>query len=871
MRRQICWLVGCIVTAIISGCAGSDSEIEAADKPTYVQPIPKDSGATSASVTDALVNVLAYHWKSHTVLDEVAVVLEDSGGNRSSDKGFTSRILPVGAYQVSVSPPAGSGSRETAVDLKDALATLKLAIGIESINGTDAAGKTIEVSAYQRAAADFNSDGKVDLKDALEILKYSIGVPVNSSARWQYFHDTEGISRGLPPQTELTKNKRSIVVNGLNTIGVAAVLVGDVDGSWRPNEDKARVAPSYFTALVDTLQAADKNASLARWGIVDQSTETIATIISRSYKDGIETVTYSDGSQTQIAAIAAERIFSINGIFEKLVYYFSDRDTKTYTLSGNVAGLATGEQVTLLNNASDGTTVSANGNFSFSSPIAFNGSYSITVSTQPTGKICTISNGSSSAIYTNVTNIEVTCLKTANDYFLKSTSFLKATYPSLLLRQINTASIDINGDGKLDMVIHFMGGMPSTYSGNDPTPNAIRIYIQQQNGQLLDQTSDYLVGTDSLVGGSRKIKAMDINGDGKLDLLFAINHEDGRNLEGLNANAQLASLVSVGNKYKVVYFGRQNFYHSVGAAVDSGGRVFALGEGFYGDGSDTFSTTAYYIDSSGSTRASNNALPKISSLSFEFFNPNGYNLPGKYIIQGGFGYLSNNGAIEGYQISSGVWTALKPLQPSPSVGNISLIDSGGKPAGSDVIYLSDDSYVVNAAYTESCKARINPTGEIVTIFLFAGRKIENYKNGQSTARVDQLTDHFKLRAFTVFNGDVVEVPLNISGEVTGPGSSGFFDCLDANGDGYDDIVVYSRSNKFMSIVYLNDKNGGFKYIGQDYWADFMPDLGNYPSAASVAADFNGDGIGDILVVLGDTVGPNNSVSSLFLKSSRKIN
>lgn len=546
-------------------------------------------------------------------------------------------------------------------------------------------------------------------------------------------------------------------------------------------------------------------------------------------------------------------------------------EVANFLVSGTVAGLAAGEQVTLFNNAGNGTNVSVNGNFSFSTPIALNGSFAVTVGSQPGGQFCTVVNGSGSGVVANITNVAVTCVTANTAYFIKSTSFLQATYPSLLLRQINTASIDINGDGKLDMVIHYMGGLPSTYSGNDPTPNAIRIYIQQQNGQLLDQTSDYLVGTDSLVGASRKIKAMDINGDGKLDLLFAINHEDGRNIEGLNANAQLASLVSVGNKYKVVYFGRSNFYHSVGAAVDSGGKVFALGEGFYGDGSDTFSTTAYYIDSSGSTRAVNNALPKISSLSFEFFNPNGYGLPSKYIIQGGFGYLSNNGAIEGYQISNGVWTALKSLQPSPYVGNIKLIDPSGKSAGSDAIYLSDDSYVVNAAYTESCRGRINPKGEIVTIFLFAGRKIENYKIGQSTARVDQLTDHFKLRAFTVFNGNVVEVPLSISGEVTGPGSSGFFDCLDVNGDGYDDMVVYSRSNKFMSIVYLNDKNGGFKYIGQEYWAEFMPDLGNFPIAGSVVTDFNGDGIGDVLVILGDTVGPNNSVSSLFLKGAKKIN
>ena len=338
MRRRICWLVGFIWIAIISGCAGSDSEIEAADKPIYVQPIPKDTGATTASLTDAPVNVVAYHWKSHTVLDEVAVVLEDSTGNQSSDKGFTSRILPVGTYQVSVSPPAGSGSRETAIDLKDALATLKLAIGVESINGTDASGKTIEVSAYQRTAADFNFDGRIDLKDALEILKYSIGVPVSSSARWQYFHDTEVIAPGATPRVELAGAKSAVELpSGVTSIGVAGVLMGDADGSWRPSQTTALVDPTYYTSLVSALQAIDKSATLARWGVADTGISINKIVVSRTYQDGIETITYSDGSQKKSGASSLSVSFSIDGIFKYITYLFSDKSQNQTTQKGPFA------------------------------------------------------------------------------------------------------------------------------------------------------------------------------------------------------------------------------------------------------------------------------------------------------------------------------------------------------------------------------------------------------------------------------------------------------------------------------------------------------------------------------------------------------
>ena len=323
MRLIFLRLLASAVAAIaLVGCSESDLAVEP-DKPNYVQPVPKDV-ATNASSTDTLVNVVAYHWKSHTVLDSVAVVLEDTSGNLSTDKGFTSRILPVGSYQVSVTPPAASGLRETAIDMKDALAVMKLAIGVESIDGTDATGKTIDVSAYQRTAADFNGDGRIDLKDAVEILKYSMGSSA-IAAKWQYFHDTENIAVGATPKNELTTIKRTLVVSGTTSVGVAAVLVGDVDGSWRPSQTTAQVDPTYYSNLVSQLQPTDKSATLARWGIADGGVAATKTIVSRTYHGGVEIITYSDGSQEKLGAVSASASFALDKAFEFLTYVYSDK------------------------------------------------------------------------------------------------------------------------------------------------------------------------------------------------------------------------------------------------------------------------------------------------------------------------------------------------------------------------------------------------------------------------------------------------------------------------------------------------------------------------------------------------------------------
>jgi hypothetical protein len=74
-----------------------------------------------------------------------------------------------------------------------------------------------------------------------------------------------------------------------------------------------------------------------------------------------------------------------------------------------VSGLAAGQQVTLNNNGADPTTVTADGAFTFSTSVAYNGSYAVTVGTQPTGQTCSVSNGSGSGVTANVTNITVTC------------------------------------------------------------------------------------------------------------------------------------------------------------------------------------------------------------------------------------------------------------------------------------------------------------------------------------------------------------------------------------------------------------------------------------------------------------------------------
>ena len=88
--------------------------------------------------------------------------------------------------------------------------------------------------------------------------------------------------------------------------------------------------------------------------------------------------------------------------------------TTTYTIGGNVSGLAAGNSVTLRNNGGNDLAVAADGAFTFSTAIADGAAYLVTVFTQPTtpNQTCVVTGGGGNVAGANVTNVVVTCTTT---------------------------------------------------------------------------------------------------------------------------------------------------------------------------------------------------------------------------------------------------------------------------------------------------------------------------------------------------------------------------------------------------------------------------------------------------------------------------
>ena len=82
--------------------------------------------------------------------------------------------------------------------------------------------------------------------------------------------------------------------------------------------------------------------------------------------------------------------------------------SESYTISGTVVGMLSGQSVTLQNNSGDNLTVSSNTSFSFTTKVASGVKYLVTVLTQPTGQTCT-PNLNSGVVSDNVSDVSIIC------------------------------------------------------------------------------------------------------------------------------------------------------------------------------------------------------------------------------------------------------------------------------------------------------------------------------------------------------------------------------------------------------------------------------------------------------------------------------
>ena len=94
-------------------------------------------------------------------------------------------------------------------------------------------------------------------------------------------------------------------------------------------------------------------------------------------------------------------------IFDMVTMYMISNPT--YTIGGTVTGIPATQSLVIQNNGGDDLTITADGSFAFSTAIADDSTYEVTVGTDPASATCNITNGAGTVVGADVTNVTINC------------------------------------------------------------------------------------------------------------------------------------------------------------------------------------------------------------------------------------------------------------------------------------------------------------------------------------------------------------------------------------------------------------------------------------------------------------------------------
>ena len=395
-------------------------------------------------------------------------------------------------------------------------------------------------------------------------------------------------------------------------------------------------------------------------------------------------------------------------------------------------------------------------------------------------------------------------------------------------------TVDMNGDGKLDIVAHYwcnQWNKPSTFT--DPTPNSLVVYLSQPDGSYKIGNME-VFGTRlvDLGGASRKSRVVDLNNDGYLDIFYAINHEDGRPVSSDNSNqfALAAVVLSQGRgSYKVDRIGPPNWYHGIDVAANGLGGYDAVANGL---SNQPFLGFRYV----GGQAQSISGYPMLSGLTFSFVN----NFPSAS-IQAVTGGLQSPAQLQLFKKTNGVWSETSSyLFPSKTVP---FTTWQGTPMDATTITIGNDDLVA-AGFDETCISKLSPTGNPFVIGRMSANVIAGgYKPSMGRIQESTIPLYHSLIPYEITGDQLVRRDGIIVGEDTTI-SFNKYECKDVNADGYMDIVGYPLTSTGKTVLYLNDRNGKWnKYLSSEF--PVAPSC--YGDSGTRMADLNGDGFQDLIM------------------------
>ena len=404
---------------------------------------------------------------------------------------------------------------------------------------------------------------------------------------------------------------------------------------------------------------------------------------------------------------------------------------------------------------------------------------------------------------------------------------------------------DVNRDGKNDFIMYLWHPRTKTEQLLLPPTGPVRsrmvVLLANADGTFRDGTLATMGTPDVDLGGAvgRNVRAYDLNGDGSVDWIYALNKEDGRTcIQGIagcaNWGAQSGAILSQGNgKYRAVLFGDSVYHHSLAVVPGAG------------DADILFGPAEQLSFANGAFRPAS-GYPFIGG---GFFVPLaiGSTTAATHLVHEGHpnGAIAN-GSIYPIALStrrgSGPWTTVDSLLPSETFTMVDWIgwNGDGCTKCAPVFTVGGQDYV-SSHYWDGCSLRLSPQAPPIAVVKWeSGLLIGGLQGRTRLTEGVGMTGVQQLLLFDVSH-DKLERLSVIDGAMTAPGD---VHCRDVNGDGYDDLVADGIGDGVRPIVFLNNHAGRLVRVPDSV---FPPNPSDGSGGwQSYFLDIDGDGIEDLL-------------------------
>ena len=418
--------------------------------------------------------------------------------------------------------------------------------------------------------------------------------------------------------------------------------------------------------------------------------------------------------------------------------------------------------------------------------------------------------------------------------------------------------VDLNLDTFNDLVVsYFCSPKTSGQYLDTPTPDAI-IAFKNNGDQTFSIANSEVFGSQTiqLGGATRKGVLADFNGDKYLDILYALNREDGRgqSCENCGASNEAPQKIILSNgdgTYAVTELGFSEWTHAVDAVQMPSGNYDAVISGFR----NNTVTGLRYIDGS-MQEVSDYANPggpvnRFGASTLRFF-PELTPAAGSMLAVSDSGDCGIQVNLSSFSKASGAWSFVDKTDFNCRTISNAYEGYTNELGDLPLITIDGQDYTGGGfGNEESCILELTPGDAPVAVVQFSAQPIAgNYVEGVVYKQGD-LPVQNRLNVFDVSDtGLVLKTGVVINEKIDA--LYRIDACRDINNDGYDDVVLLQNAGgggeatntRAEPIIYLNDKENHL--VKLDLAGIPLVDKSEDYLVHGFLADMNGDGIEDLV-------------------------